>query len=454
MDHDPDKEEADQVFYTCWECNSKLQSPHFVMRSLKGWLVEPWILPVAMDPEVWSNLPEEVLAKCVAKLPADSRLRFLLVSKQWRERLRSPAFQAMCDEDSPGPASCPPICALEYHHGQFLPCRYPTDVSRLTSEFSEVHRLEFRKAFPERFKQLPDSCWVLQQGLVCMFRHNQQATELCLLNPVTQQWLEPAAHFSVAEYDQFVHKKVQMRVEPSGQFELLVVDRTSKLSRFSSKAAAWTRVRLEERPDQILWRSVGPYGWERRPLHWPQYVSCKGLLFVADRIEPLQREIVIRVYSLEDGRLIRELDRDSYPANTAYKLLEHRDRLFVVSYGPSMPLDYHVWEMDPDTFQWTMLSALSGYLQLLLLKPGALLPMDLDRRVHEQWMHLRDVVVVGRYLCLTIDEFESMLSGEHNLTHIVAFDIEDSSWSLVCRRIVHRRLSSEYRLFTPTLQEF
>ncbi|KAL2621530.1 hypothetical protein R1flu_001735 [Riccia fluitans] len=66
-----------------------------------------------LETELWGRLPEEIMEKILAKLPLKNVMQICLLSKSYREKLSTPAFQAEVCRNSVNAKS---LCPLHYSH--------------------------------------------------------------------------------------------------------------------------------------------------------------------------------------------------------------------------------------------------------------------------------------------------------------------------------------------------
>ncbi|KAJ7517181.1 hypothetical protein O6H91_21G013300 [Diphasiastrum complanatum] len=127
---------------------------------------------LSLDPELWTGLPEDVLDKVLARLPAQSLARFRCVCKRWNSILHSRGFLNLCSQ-TPGRDSWILMFADPYYKAVF---------AYIPKENKWLHiRLAFLPSHVDNV--------TAAGGLLC-FRllEANGSSSMCICNPVTRSW--------------------------------------------------------------------------------------------------------------------------------------------------------------------------------------------------------------------------------------------------------------------------
>lgn len=474
----------------CRLCSVHAEEPHLLLYVLHGKLVDPRVLTIPeLTPSVWSSLPQEVLERILALLPATSRCRFRLVSKGFNTLLSSASFKRLLAEVNRQEE--PLICALEYRPGRLARCKpRSSEISRFC-EFTGLQPLRLDLSFlPLEFQRFAASDCVVEDGLVCILkpqrRHSSrgmfgissdsdsedddgledltsevEGMDFCVLNPMTRTWKVLPSEFGPNdEYEEERGKSWTVKLEAerngSGHFRVLVVSlrprkggsSTPKLAAtvYSSRSGSWRTAYLK------MVQNLLPVPNECSK--WPQYVLIDDLLYSAEEDD-------MQVHTLDGGKLVNCLDWDDddfveelvnahADLGVEHKILGHCGRLFSVAQTDSGA--FGIWKLNCDKLLWHKLSFLPEQLQKQLLEP----PQDLPPRTlttsrNNVKLFFDMASLVGDCICLSLGAgLEQPPEGSIWWKSLVAYHIPEDSWSLICHGLIPRRRSNAHHILQPT----
>lgn len=374
-----------------------------------------------MSPNVWGNLPEDILERVLMMLPAATLFRLRTLSKAWRGRLSCDQFfkRQIFDLPQGSHSDTPAICAFTVLDDHSLWNELRRAWLSLTSSLYATLDLT---VLPAKYRRLYAPPWcsysdkiVSNHGLLCVCFGGRGRLELCVVNPLTGRWRE-LPELNVP--DQILWK---MQVDAPydgtnpGAFQVFVIlcgqwRGVWTVGIFSSKTASWRITAGENAP------GVAFSKWSNSSL-----VVAGGMLYGWD-----SSGLHMTMHRLSDGKLLKHCSRSLPVAGERHgccdrHLVEHCGAVYFVTSGENFL--YQIFKLEKRSWTWKPISKLPEELHSALLQDSSV-----------SLLRPRNCTVIGDSICFVLGVREVVAGVSRSRTRLFAYNIVEQSWHLLFRK--------------------